>query len=252
MKRRIIGIVGAIALASIGTIALVAYVQSARDEAVAAEAMVSVYLVDSAIAEGTPGEEIKASIEESELPARMVAEGSVQDLADLDGLVTNTQLLPGEQLVRGRFVTPSVARQGDVPPGLLQVTVELEPQRALGGQIRAGDRVAVLLSFGDRPVDPTDMTHLELHKVLVTKVQIAENATGVPTLVGADDDEDEVATAPTESLLVTLALDASSVEQVVFAGEFGMVWLANEPPDAPEDGTRIVGSTNMYDVLVPQ
>jgi pilus assembly protein CpaB len=250
MKRRIIGIAAAIVLASVGTIALVAYVQSARDEAEAAEAMADAWVVKSTIAEGTPATDIKGAVERTQVPGRLLADGAVSDLDDLEGLVTDTALLPGEQLVTPRFVTPTVARRGDVPAGMLQVTVELEPERALGGQLRAGDTVAVFLSFGDHPLDPSDRTHLELHKVLVTEVQIAEDAEGVPDVASDGDDEDGVASAPTETLLVTLALDASSVEQVVFAGEFGMVWLANEPIDAPEDGTRIVDSTNMYDVLV--
>jgi pilus assembly protein CpaB len=250
MKRKIVGIAAAIILAAVGTLALVAYVQSARDEAEAAESLVDVLVVKSAIAEGTPATDIKGSVERTQVPGRLLAEGAVTDLDELEGLVTGTALLPGEQLVAPRFVTPSKARQGDVPAGLLQVTLELEPQRALGGQVRAGDTVAVLLSFGDHPLDPSDRTHLELHKVLVTKVQIAKDADGVPDMARDNDDEDGVVPAPTESLLVTLALDAPSVEQVVFAGEFGMVWLANEPADAPQDGTRIVDATNMYDVLV--
>ena len=40
-----------------------------------------------------------------------------------------------------------------------------------------------------------------------------------------------MASAPTDSLLVTLALDAPSVEKVVYAAEFGTVWLSNEPDE---------------------
>jgi pilus assembly protein CpaB len=269
MKRRIIGIAAAFCLASVGTVVLVAYVRSAHDEALAAEALVSVYVVQSAVPEGTRGEDIRESITQSELPAKLVADGAVRDLSSLEGLVTNTELLAGEQLVAGRFVTPTVARQGDVPPGLLQVTVELDPQRALGGRIRAGDTVAVLLSFspfdlqgavldskgGVTTIDgkTSNTTHLELHKVLVTSVQIAEQATGVPDVAGDGEeptDPSGVESAPSDVLLVTLALDAPSIEQLVFAAEFGTVWLASEPGDAPEAGTRIVDRGNAYDPIV--
>jgi pilus assembly protein CpaB len=253
MKRRIIGIIGAIVLASVGTVALVAYVQSARDEADAAEAMVDVWVVKSTIAEGTPAADVKGSVERTQVPGRLVADGAVRDFDELEGLVTGAALLPGEQVVAARFVTPIVARQGDVPAGLLQVTVELDPQRALGGRIRAGDTVAVFLSFASDGAGSADRSHLELHKVLVTSVQISDDAEGVPDVAGEGGDAtdtSEVASAPTESLLVTLALDARSVEQVVFAAEFGTVWLGNEPADAPEEGTRIVDGSNVYDVLV--
>ena len=45
-KRRIIGIVAATLLALVGTISLVGYVSSAKDDAVAQEALVDVYVVD--------------------------------------------------------------------------------------------------------------------------------------------------------------------------------------------------------------
>src|SRR5690606_18758390 len=100
--------------------------------------------------------------------------------------------------------------------------VELEPQRALGGRVRAGDTVGVLLSFGETlkgalldagggtPVVASGVvpsSHLELHKVLVVEVQIPDDE-GLPDMAGAasPDDDGGVASAPTESLLVTLAL----------------------------------------------
>ena len=54
MKRRIIGIVAAIALASVGTFALVSYVQSAKDEALADEALVEVYVLSQGRARRHP------------------------------------------------------------------------------------------------------------------------------------------------------------------------------------------------------
>ncbi|HUP75247.1 MAG TPA: RcpC/CpaB family pilus assembly protein [Acidimicrobiales bacterium] len=270
MKRKIIGIVGAIALATLGTVALVAYVQSARADAVAGEELVDVWLVKSTVSEGTPAEEMLGSVEHTKVPAKLRAAGGVTDLTALKGLVTTTELLAGEQLIAARFVTPALARQGDVPAGFLQVTVELEPQRALGGRIRAGDTVAVLLSF--EPFDlkgsvlesdggvatvqgkTSNTTHLEFHKVLVTAVQIAEDASGVPAVAGEEkadkSDKKAVATAPTQNLLVTLAVDARALEQVVFAAEFGTVWLANEPADAEEIGTRMVDRGNVYDTAI--
>jgi pilus assembly protein CpaB len=267
MNRRLIGIAGAIVLAALGTVALVTYVQSAHDEAAAQEAMVDVWIVKSTIEQGTPAEDIEQSVQRTQAPGRLVADDAVTGLDTLTGLVADAEMLPGEQLVRTRFVTPTEARTGDLPPGMLEVTVELEPERALGGQLRAGDTVAVLLSFEpfdyegvvvDGSGNPTKLTgktpnttHIEVHKVLVTAVQIVENATGVPTVPGDDEDEPDegVVSAPSDNLFVTLALDARALEQVVFAAEFGTVWLANEPLDASEAGTRIVDRGNVYDSI---
>jgi pilus assembly protein CpaB len=255
MKRRVIGIVAAIALAAVGTIVLVSYVQSARTEAVASGRMVHVWVVKKAIAKGTPSTDIKGSLGRTKMPNNLLANGAVTDLKRLKRIVTNTALVPGEQVLASRFDTPTVARQGDVPKGLLQVTVKLDPERALGARVRVGDNVGVLLSFpSDKPAPAA--THLQLHKVLVTSVQISGDASTVPDATGTDPKDTkkkkEVASAPTDKLLVTLALDAPSVEKVVYAAEFGTVWLSNEPANAPEGGTRIVTPDNVYTKVANQ
>jgi pilus assembly protein CpaB len=264
MNRRIFGIAGAAVLAVVGTFVLVGYVQSAREEAVAAEALVDVWVVDDDVPAGTPGEKLAGSLRRDRIPARTRAAGSVSDLDDLDGLVSTVDLVPGEQLVRARFTSPAEARRGPVPDDLLQVTVELTPDRALGGRLRPGDRVGVLISFEPFDLEGTivdggapeplkgktaNTTHLALHQVLVSGVQIKPTGAGVPAVAGedaADEKAQGVAPAPSESLFVTLALDAPSVEDVVFAAEYGSIWLAAEPPGASSDGSRIADRGNIY------
>jgi pilus assembly protein CpaB len=252
MNRRIAGIVGAVALALVGTLVLASYVQSAREEALEGERLVAVWVVRDAIAAGTPAADIMGAIERIEVPDRVRAEGAVDDLDELDGLVTATELVAGEQLLTGRFATPTEARRGDVPDDLLQVTVELSPDRALGGLVQAGDSVGVLLSFP--PFDTegggrtANATHLTLHKVAVTAVQFGDGAATGSPLGGGDPaiDPASATAAPGANLFVTLAVDAPQAEQVVFAAEFGGVWLAAEPGDAPEGGTRVVERGNVH------
>lgn len=253
MNRRLAGILGAVALALVGTLVLASYVQSARSAALEGERLVSVWVVQDAIEAGTPAADIIGAIERVEVPDRVRAEGAVDDLDELDGLVTATELVTGEQLLAGRFATPTEARRGDVPDDLLQVTVELSPDRALGGLVQAGDSVGVLLSFP--PFDTegggrtANATHLTLHKVTVTAVQHGgDGAAGRSPLSGGEPPVDPASatTAPGSSVFVTLAVDAAQAEQVVFAAEFGGVWLAAEPGDAPEGGTRVVERGNVH------
>jgi pilus assembly protein CpaB len=252
MKRRIGGLATALVLAIIGTVALVAYVQSAKDQALAGEQLVDVLVVTEPIAKGVASEDI-AAVKTVQVPVKVRAQGSVASLDELKGLVAGANLVPGEQFLAARFVTAEAAAQRvDVPPGLLEVTVSLEPQRAVGGQVRVGDTVAVLASFeplGEKP----ETSNLILHKVLVTAVQVEQKPSGA---IGGDKskdkdkdkdaDEGAPTLAPTGNLLVTLALDAPSVERVVFAGEHGRVWLSAEPKDAPEGGTKIVTPENVH------
>jgi pilus assembly protein CpaB len=263
MNRRIIGVIAAVALAAVGTGFLVAYVKSAERRALAGERVVDVYVVQEAIAQGTYGEQVRPLLTTEKVPVKVQAAGAVQSLSELDGKVAAVDLVPGEQLVAQRFIEPqalAAQRNIEVPEGLQQVTVSLEPQRAVGGQVSPGDTVGVMMSFDpfefDGVIDDAgntileggktgNTTHLALHKVLVTQVQWDQ----VPAAAGGDDDpaaEPEPAKAPSGSLLVTLAVDAPQAEKVVFTAEFGRLWLTHEPENATEDGTKIQTRGTIY------
>ena len=154
MKRRIIGIVAAIALASVGTFALVGYVQSAKDKALADEARVEVYVLSKTVPADTPLAEIKQSLAVAEVPKDVQVEGAVRDLEGLDeDLVAAVELQAGEQLLTSRLVDGSEVTETDVPKGLQEVTVALDPQRAVGGELKVGDTVGVVLSYDPFELD---------------------------------------------------------------------------------------------------
>lgn len=260
-NKRVRAAIAAVALAAVGATGLVAFVKGAEERALAGEKVVEVLVVKARIGAGTPAEELAASLRRERVPAKTRAEGAVAELAGLEGYVAEVDLLPGEQITTQRFVAAEeFGRTGgrvEVPDGLLEVTVSLAPERAVGGAIRPGSRVAVTASFeslddgGANAVDGTPApgakapvaTHVILHKVLVTNVQ---STTSFDVGVGGGDDKGETAPAPSDDLLVTLALDAPSVERVVFAAEHGTLWLAFEPADAAEGGTRVQSRGTVY------
>jgi pilus assembly protein CpaB len=153
----------------------------------------------------------------------MATKGALTSTEALAGKVAAVDLLPGEQVLPNRF-SSSADAQG-IGPGMLQVTVGMDAVRAIGGQLRTGDSVAVTLSFDD-----PETTHLVLHKVRVTDVR---TEAGVPVAGPA------AGPAPTGRLLVTLAVDAPSLERVVFGAEHGRLWLSWEPKEANEGGTKV-------------
>jgi pilus assembly protein CpaB len=233
MNRRVISAVLAVVLASAGTFVLVAYVRSAEQRALAGEQTTTVFVVSEAIEKGTPGEAIRSRVTETSVPAKVRAADAVTDLDELEGNVAAVDLVAGEQLLASRFVSPAAyasENRIDVPEGSQLVTVELEPQRAVGNQLRPGDRVGFFASFTD--AEDGAATHLTLHKLLVAGVQTNDTAQ-------EESEEGDVAAAPASTLFVTLAVEAEVAERVVFAAEHGSVWLSLEPAEAVEDGTRI-------------
>jgi pilus assembly protein CpaB len=188
MRRRFLALLAALLLAAFGAVVLFQYVQGADARARAGEVVVPVYVVSAAVPAGTDAGAVENSVTLAEVPERLVADGavgSVDAFAQMAGMVTTTDLLPGDQLVSGRFADPAVLLSpGQVlaPAGTQEVSLTLELQRAVDGQLVAGDRVGVFLTL---PVDdpatgqPQAGTTLLLNDVLVTRVSGGTSSGGI-------------------------------------------------------------------------
>jgi pilus assembly protein CpaB len=163
------------------------------------------------------------------------ADGAVTKLTDLDGRTAAVDIVPGEQLLLSRFV--SVDQQAThvqssipVPAGLFQTTVSLDPDQALGGQIRAGNRVAIVATHtstasGANALQDTT-AKLVARDVLVTTVSVDGKAGQTA------DQSQQVIDAPTGKFLVTLAVNQEDLESVVSAvndSNQSKIWLAADP-----------------------
>lgn len=266
MGRRAVGVIIAVLLAVSGTVALVLYVRGAEERALEGQEVVQVLVADDTIPRGTPAAELEGRVRLERVPAAVQATGSVADLETLGDTVAAVELLPGEQLSTVRFVAPSdLGGAADValPEGLQALTLALEPQRVLGGEIAAGDRVGVIASFEPFTLEGVDLdpdlplpdaaqlpqqlpnsTGFLYHKVLVTDVLLDAAAGSAPD--AGDDGDTQAETAAAGDVFVTLAVDAPQAERIVFAQEFGRIWLTFEPPEAIEDGTDLRTRGNVF------
>ena len=231
LKSKLLGIVGAVVLAGAGTVVLVLYVNGAEDRALKGETPTDVLVVSDTIPKGTAAELIGGRVHLEKVPAKVRAVGAVSSLGTLTGQVALVDLMPGEQLVQTRFAAVTAGGVAGVAPGMLQVTIAIDAVRAMGGTIREGDTVGIVASFDD-----PETTHLILQKVRVTGVRYADGALVKP----------KSTEALAGTVLVTLALDAASVERVIFTAEHGRLWLTHQPTEANEGGTKVQtrGSVN--------
>lgn len=246
MKRRIIAAVVAVLLAGAGALGLFAYVQRADARALAGQETVEVLVVTTAVPEHTPSEQLGKSVESKLLPRVSVSEGVLTSLDEVQGLITAVDLQPGEQVLASRFIdqarliTPVSA---PVPAGLQEVSVQLDTQRVVGGNLKPGDTVGVFLStvieHPKNEENPKDsLTHLTFHRVLVTKVQ-----GGLESLPA----EEGAAPMPEgKSVMVTFAVTAAQAEKIVWTAEYGTIWLSNENADADQHGTKIMQEERLY------
>jgi pilus assembly protein CpaB len=244
VRRRLLAAFAALVLLVVGTAVLVAYVRGADARALAGARTVEVLVVDEVIPQGTPGSELAGLVRTEVLPAKAALEGRVTDLSSLTGRVSTVDLQPGEQLLASRFQRPDDLQAPGtvaVPDGLQEVSVVLEPQRAVGGRLAAGDTVGVFVSLSG---DGGGATHAVLHTILVTQVQGAP----APAAPAAEDAETAAAgtPVPSSSLMVTFAVTAAQAEAVVFGVEHGTMWLSLEPEGADISGTEVITPGNIY------
>lgn len=259
--RRILAASIGLLLALVGAFLVVTYASAADERAAAGMETQGVLVALEPIPVGTPVADFGDRVEVRQIPKSAVVGSPVKDLADVASLVLTTETVSGEQLTRSRFVTPDELRsrgEAELPEELAnhhQVTVLLDKTRALGGNIAPGDTVGVFMSFqidnqdgadgtptaqedssdagtqvvaGGGTVDVTDLT---LHKVPVVRVEGAF----VEPAVRAGDEKEATDGKAEDRIFVTLALEPEDAAKVVFASEWGAVWLSLEPEGASED-----------------
>ncbi|AUI49657.1 Flp pilus assembly protein CpaB [Arthrobacter crystallopoietes] len=243
MKSRLFAGTAAVILALVGAMLVFTYAGNADDRAIAKLDPVGVLVVQKSVPVGTPSEELGEYLAVEALPTKAVAGSALRNLNDTAGKVTATELVPGEQLISERLVAPEELESSgavEVPKGLHEVSFQLEPQRVAGGQIVPGDHVGVFISMEDGPsASPGPITQLALRKILVISIQRAPQPVN-------EAGETDTQTLPEGSMLVTVAVDDHAAQKIVFASEFGRIWLSKEPHDAKKNKPAVLQSDEVY------
>lgn len=260
MKTRLLGGIAALLVAIIGTVLLVSYVQNADKRAMAGTETEEVYVVQQAIPAGATADKIAASVTRKEVPRAALASNTVTDLASLGSKVAAVALVPGEQLISSRmvdeqsFLGPSRIQ---VPAGLQEITLKLPIERVAGGKVNAGDTVGVFLSLESASAgangQKVSKTQLSFHKVLVTAAQFSDGAaaqaaagTAGTTQASSTTGSASTKTPSDRTYLITIARNAADAERIVFAAEFGKVYLSKEPQNATETGASYVDPSRLF------
>ncbi|WP_346959853.1 RcpC/CpaB family pilus assembly protein [uncultured Arthrobacter sp.] len=258
MKTRLLGGIAALLVAIIGTVLLVSYVQNADKRALAGTETESIYVVQKAIPAGTAADKIAALVTKKEVPRFSVADTSVTDLGSLGSKVTAVTLVPGEQLLASRMVEENAflgPTRVQVPAGLQEITLKLPIERVAGGILKAGDTVGIFLSLedsGGTAGGKTSKTQQSFHKVLVTAAQYSNGtATQTGTSGTATGASQVSSTSSTKaqgdgSYLITLAMNSVDAERIVFAVEFGKIYLSKEPGSAVESVKGTVDAAGLF------
>lgn len=262
MKTRLLGGIAALLVAIIGTVLLVTYVQSADKRALANTETEDVYVVQKPIAAGTPATELGDAVRLQPVPKTALAADKVTDISNLGSRVTALALVPGEQLLDSRMVDANSflgpARVA-VPAGMQEFTLRLPIERVAGGKITAGDTAGIFISLDESSTDPasgtvttkSSGTQLTFHKVLVTAAQFSNGTAAKPDATNQTTATDGALTKTAETksdgtYLITLARNSIDAEKIIYAVEFGKVYLSKEPKDAAENNSGVVDKTRVF------
>jgi pilus assembly protein CpaB len=213
MQRRLIAAIAAVILAGIGAVLLFNYVATADSRAMAGQQPVNVLVVTQPIKAGAMASELAGSVESKQIPQVAVVPGAITSLDQVAGKATTSSLQVGEQLIESRFAEPGTSPDGTVtvPDDMQVVTISLEPQRAIGGTVTAGSRVAVYLTYDGK-----------IQQVMQS-VLVVSSSEG----------------------MVTLALKPTDVQRIVLSLQSGQVWLAKEAKNpsstVPLDAKQLIG-----------
>ena len=253
-RRKLIGVVASVAVALVGTVVILKSSNSAKPAPAAlAEPAVKVLKVVKPVPKGTASNLLGDAVQEVSVPASQRSAGAAESLADLTGLVSSTDLVPDEQVMKARFITAAEQNRENIAnsggSGLMGVWISLEPLRALGGRIQPGDQVAVVASFVNVPSNggnaegAVPATAIMLHKVPVLEVVGGI----VPVAAPTDGSAAAPTIAPVAPLLIKLGVTAGEAERLIYAMNNGALWLTDEASDVPEVDTKVVVRDNVYD-----
>jgi len=233
MLRRVGLLLVAVVLALVGTGLVFAYASGADSRAMAGQQPVKVLVAVGLVPAETSAAAAQAQglLELRSLPRRAVPEGAVRDVADLDGRVAGSEIFPGEVVLPGRFVDPTVTGVLNIPAGMLAVSVELTDPGRVAGFVVPGSEVAIFDTFdlseeasGGGEVEQATRLLLPRVKVLaagprsVRSQAVQEQAVQEQAQSQAPVEETPVATS-----VLTVAVDQAGAEKLVHATQTGTV-----------------------------
>ena len=205
-RRRVIGVSAAVVLAGLGAAGVLSWASTTKSSAADQQAQTAVVIVDKHVPKGADAATILAGTHEGTAPRKALAEGALTSESQVGTQVTSADLYPGDQLVQDRL---AVRADDGLPAGTVEYGVKLEAEAAVGGLVKAHDKVDVFLTF-KAANDATPATYATLASVPVTNVLTAATTT------------DDNGAVKSPQYVVTLALTADQSAQILPAD---VVWL---------------------------
>ena len=246
MSRRTIALVLAVVLAGLATLALISYIQSVKEGALAGQVAVDVLVAKQDIPAGVSGDTAgqQGLFETRRVTAETAPDTAIKSLQEISGKIAAVQIFKDEIIVAQRFVTPGAAVRGvlPIPEGRHAISVQVAPPAGVAGFIQPGDQVS-LISQVNRP--GTGAQGGTIARFLLQRIDVL----AVGSRVVAVTTTPQAGTQPAAEVaccLLTLALTPGQAEQLAFASLNGQMIFTLLPEGSQPAGTPGRTITNLF------
>ena len=247
MGRRTLLLLAALLVAALGTTGVFLYVNGVDERAAADYDVVEVLVAKTPIAAGTTAQAAQdaGSLELKEFLAKSV-EG-VDALSDISGIANQVAVAPiaaGEPILAGQFGQPGQSNALPIPAGKLAASFQLDDPARVAGFVGPGSRVAVFLTSAEAAGvnQGTQSTRLLLPEI---EVIAAGQTTLVATTIGSGE---EAQTEQIPKAILTLALDQTELQKMVYASKNGSLYFGLLGEDSEvNDNDAGVTARNLFD-----
>jgi pilus assembly protein CpaB len=236
MQSRVLAILIAVVLALVATVALVVYVNGADRRAIADQEPVKVWVAVKPITAGTSGvnAQINGLIDEIEVPRKNAVDDAVRSLSQIEAKRAEVDIVPGEQLLQSRWVNPEEVtgrRLLPIDEDHQALSIGLDLTRQVAGFVTPGDNVSMILSMKrPHPGGPdVDSSQFLLQNIQVLAVGATALSNGSSQGGGGRVNQGKGSQNLTA---VTLSIPEEKVVKVVYAAEYGSIYLTLMPSQA--------------------
>ena len=249
MQSRVLAILVAVVLALVATAALVVYVNGADRRAISDQEPVKVWVAIKPIPAGTSG--LSASntglIAQVEMPKKNAVKGVVVSLPQIQNKFAAVDIVEDEQLLLSRWVgsdAVSGRRLLPVPEKHQALSIGVELTRQVAGFVTPGDPVSLVVSLARRNAAGKDVDTSEF---LLKNVQVLAVGTTALSNASSKGSGGRVNQGKGSQTLtaVTLAVEDGDVPRVVYAAEYGSIYLTLMPPNADPPDVGPVNAGNL-------
>jgi pilus assembly protein CpaB len=245
MDRRKVLLIVAALIAALGTLLVFLYVRGVDDRANQKYDAVQVLKAVDTIAAGESLESAQSAgkIQLGTVPRSDLLPGATTTTNGMDKSVALTTVYPGEQIISSKFGSAGDQDVLTIPKGKIAISVNLTDPARVAGFVNPGASVSIFMSG----TGPESSGSKPFTRMLLTRVQVigVGDTTVVPTTK-----TDQNGAKTTEQLprtLLTLALDQSEAQKVLYGsanGELSVALLTDKSDVKP---AQAVTDQNLFE-----